>query len=129
MAARSAGGWWRMCSRSGGCLTMEDMAAAVPTWHDPLVASYRGLDVHTLPPPCEGFQCLLTLRILDGFDLGAMERDGVEHLDTVWRAIRLAAGVRIAQNKPRPAKLARILSEDWWRLCARGCATPPGGRR
>ena len=96
----------------GGCLTMEDMAAAVPTWHDPLVASYRGLDVHTLPPPCEGFQCLLTLRILDGFDLGAMERDGVEHLDTVWRAIRLAAGVRIAQNKPGPAALARILSEE-----------------
>jgi gamma-glutamyltranspeptidase/glutathione hydrolase len=96
----------------GGCLTMEDMAAVSPVWLDPLSAEYRGLRVHTLPPPCEGFQFLLTLRILDGFPLGAMERNGVDHLDVVWRAIRLAAGMRIAHNKPGPAALARMLAEE-----------------
>jgi gamma-glutamyltranspeptidase/glutathione hydrolase len=95
----------------GGCLTMEDMGAVSPVWLDPLAADYRGLRVHTLPPPCEGFQFLLTLRILEGFDLKAMEREGIEHLDVVWRAIRLAAGMRIAHNKPGPAALARMLSE------------------
>jgi len=30
----------------------------------------------------------------------------------VWRAIRLAAGMRIAHNKPGPAALARMLSEE-----------------
>ena len=32
--------------------------------------------------PSEAFQFLLTLRILDGFDLARLERNGVEHLDT-----------------------------------------------
>ncbi|MCC6716261.1 MAG: gamma-glutamyltransferase [Acetobacteraceae bacterium] len=96
----------------GGCITEEDLAAVKPRWVDPLAVSYRGLKMHTLPPPCEGFQWLLTLRILEGFNLGAMERNGVDHLDTVYRAIRLAAGVRIAQNNPKPAELAKILSDE-----------------
>lgn len=96
----------------GGCLTAQDLAAVSPVWRDPLAAAYRGVQMHTLPPPCEGFQFLLSLRILDGFDLKAMPRDGVEQLDTVWRAIRLAAGLRIAQNRPSPEVLQRILSEE-----------------
>lgn len=95
----------------GGCLTMPDLAAVAPAWHDPAVAAYRGLQVHTPPPPGEGFQFLLTLSILDGFELKAMERNGPDHLDAVWRAIRLAAGLRIAQNKPGLTALGRILSD------------------
>jgi gamma-glutamyltranspeptidase/glutathione hydrolase len=95
----------------GGCLTMDDLRAVKPVWSEPLAAGYRGLQVHTPPPPCEGFQYLLTLRILDGFDLAAMERGSVAHLDTVWRAIRLAAGARIAHNKPNAAALTEIFSD------------------
>lgn len=95
----------------GGCMTMHDLETVQPVWLDPLSASYRGMDVHSLPPPCEAFQYLLTLRILDGFDLASMERNGVEHLDAVWRAIRLAAGERIAYNKPSPETLARLMSD------------------
>jgi len=93
----------------GGCLTMGDLESVQPVWLDPLAASYRDLSVHTLPPPCEGFQYLLTLRLLDGFALAAMERNGIEHLDTMYRAIRLAAGVRIANNNPSPERLAELM--------------------
>jgi gamma-glutamyltranspeptidase/glutathione hydrolase len=96
----------------GGCLTLADLEEAAPVWLDPLSAAYRGLQVHTLPPPCEGFQYLLTLRILDGFDLSAMARNGVDHLDTMYRAIRLAAGTRIAHNNPSPERLSELLSDD-----------------
>ena len=96
----------------GGCLTLGDLEAVAPGWLDPLSAPYRDLVVHTLPPPCEGFQYLLTLRILDGFDLGGLARDGIDHLDIVYRAVRLAAGVRIAHNNPSPDKLASLLDED-----------------
>jgi gamma-glutamyltranspeptidase/glutathione hydrolase len=96
----------------GGCLTMDDLTDVAPAWIEPLQVAYRGLQVHTLPPPCEGFQFLLTLRILEGFDLGGMERNGVEHLDTVYRAIRLAAGARIAHNKPNADTLAWLLGDD-----------------
>jgi len=96
----------------GGCLSMSDLEAVKPVWKDPLTASYRGLTVNIPPPPCEGFQFLLTLRILEGFDVSAMERNGIDHLDTVCRAIRLAAGVRIANNNPTVEKARELLSDD-----------------
>ena len=99
-------------ARMGGSLTMADLAAVQPVWRDPLAVSYGGLRVHVPPPPCEGFQFLLTLRILDGFDLAAQDRNGIRHLDAVLRAIRLAAGIRIAHNDPDPETLARLLSDE-----------------
>jgi gamma-glutamyltranspeptidase/glutathione hydrolase len=101
----------RHVRKLGGCLTHRDLEAVRPQWLDPIVAEYRGMAIHTLPPPCEGFQYLLTLRILDGFDVARLERNGVDHLDLVWRAIRVAAGVRIAHNNPDPRKLKEMLSE------------------
>ena len=95
----------------GGSLTLDDLAAVKPVWKEPLAASYRGHVINTLPPPCEGFQFLLTLRILERFDLKRLVHNGSDHLDTVWRAIRLAAGERIAHNNPKPEKLAAILSD------------------
>jgi gamma-glutamyltranspeptidase/glutathione hydrolase len=40
-----------------------------------------------------------------------MKRNSVDHVDIVLRAIRLAAGVRIATGVPSPQKLAEILSD------------------
>jgi gamma-glutamyltranspeptidase/glutathione hydrolase len=94
----------------GGCLIQEDLDAVKPVWLDPASADYRGMTIYTPPPPCEGFQYLLTLRILDGFDLCKFERNGVEHLDLVYRAIRLAADTRIRYNNPTPKKLRELLS-------------------
>lgn len=96
---------------TGGCITLADLESYKPVWSDPATARYRDLTVNVPPPPCEGFQFLLALRILDGFDLARLEKDGVEHVDTVWRAIRLSAGERIASNNPSPAKLAEIMGE------------------
>jgi gamma-glutamyltranspeptidase/glutathione hydrolase len=67
--------------------------------------------VHVPPPPCEGFQFLLALRLLEGFELGGLAPLSVEHLDLVIRAIRMAAGVRIAENRPSAARLAEILGD------------------
>src|SRR5262249_12895942 len=107
--------------RFGGCLTLDDLADGKPLWLEPLRANYRGLLVHTLPPPAEAFQYLLTLRVLDGLDLSKFARNGVDHLDTLYRAIRLAAGVRIASNNPTPDRLAALMADDHVaRLAARG---------
>jgi gamma-glutamyltranspeptidase / glutathione hydrolase len=98
-------------SELGGCLTMEDLVETEPQWIDPVSASYRGRTIHVPPPPCEAFQYLLTLRILEGFELGKLQRNGTDHIDTVLRAIRVAAGVRIANGVPSKQKLAELLSD------------------
>ena len=95
-----------------GCLTMADLQAVSPAWGRPVSAAYRDLTVHVPRPPSQAFQYLLSLRILDGFDLGKMERNGVEHLNTVWRAMRLAAMERIAHDDPSAEELDRLLSDE-----------------
>jgi gamma-glutamyltranspeptidase / glutathione hydrolase len=95
----------------GGVLTMDDLMDSRAIWVDPVSVKYRGREIHVPPPPCEAFQYLLTLRILEGFDLARMPRNGTDHLDTVLRAIRLAAGVRITTGVPSKQKLAELLSD------------------
>jgi gamma-glutamyltranspeptidase / glutathione hydrolase len=113
-------------AKLGGCLTLGDLEEVKPEWKEPLTARYRDLVVSTLPPPSEAFQFLLTLRIVDGFDLARLERNGVEHLDLVWRSIRLAAGERIANNFPTAATLSKLLSDtNVERLRARVCDGKP----
>jgi gamma-glutamyltranspeptidase/glutathione hydrolase len=95
----------------GGCLTMDDLLDTKAYWIDPVAATYRGRSIHVPPPPCEAFQYLLALRILEGFDLAKLPRNGTDHIDTVLRAIRIAAGVRIANGVPSQQKLAELLSD------------------
>ncbi len=95
----------------GGVLTLDDLKEMRAEWQDPVAADYRGRTVHVPPPPCEAFQYLLTLRILEGFDLARLPRNGTDHIDTVLRAIRLAAGVRITTGVPSKQKLAELLSD------------------
>lgn len=96
----------------GGCLTMADLEAVSPAWGRPVSAVYRDLVVHTLRPPSQAFEFLLTLRILDGFDPGKAARDGAGHLDAVWRAVRLAALQRMAHPNPSPEVLDDIFAEE-----------------
>lgn len=96
----------------GGCLTMADLAAVAPVWEPPVTAAYRDLTVHTLHPPAQGFELLLALRILDGVELATLERDGVAHLDTVWRALRLAAMARMAHASPSLETMHGLLADE-----------------
>ncbi|WP_420405455.1 gamma-glutamyltransferase family protein [Nisaea sp.] len=95
----------------GGCMTEDDLAAVAPVWEAPVVTSYRGLDIHVPPPPAESFQFLLTLKLLEGLDVGALEHLSADHLDMVFRAVRLAAETRIRNNKCGPERVAELLDE------------------
>ena len=98
-------------SQAGGCITSRDLAAVRPRWVAPLDAAYRGWTVHVPPPPSEAFQYLLTLRILDGFDIARHPRGGADHLDVLWRAIRVAAGVRVRCDVS-PEGIASAFSDE-----------------
>lgn len=100
-----------LVSGAGGCITSRDLAAVRPAWVAPLDAAYRGWSVHVPPPPSEAFQYLLTLRLLDGFDIARHPRGSAGHLDLVWRAIRIAAGVRVRCDRSA-ASVAAVLSDE-----------------
>ncbi|WP_159993962.1 gamma-glutamyltransferase family protein [Roseomonas sp. 18066] len=112
--------------KMGGFITMADLDKVQPSWSDPLSTAYRGVTIHTLPPPSEAFQFILTMKILEAFEVATMQPQGVEHLDLMWRAIRLAAGERIYTNKPGPEQLARLLGDaNLDRLIARVKSADP----
>lgn len=55
---------------AGGIMTAEDLSSYLPKERAPLVGSYRGWTVVTMPPPSSGGVVLLqVLSVLEGFDL------------------------------------------------------------
>jgi gamma-glutamyltranspeptidase/glutathione hydrolase len=52
---------------NGGVLSMADLAAYRPTWHNPLVTSYRGHIVHAAPAPLGDAAFVSGLQVLDRF--------------------------------------------------------------
>jgi gamma-glutamyltranspeptidase / glutathione hydrolase len=97
----------------GGCMTMADLEAVQPIWEETVSAKFDGLDVHVPPPPAESFQFLLTLRLLEDIGLEKVEHLSADHLDPVFRAIRLAAETRIQNNKSSPAQVAELLGDNY----------------
>ncbi len=57
--------------KSGGCMTVEDLAAHVSTWEQPISVFYRGLRVYECPPNGQGIVALMALNLLAGFELPA----------------------------------------------------------
>lgn len=79
---------------AGGLLDMDDLAAVSVDPMTPVSAAYRGREVIELPPNTQGFVALLMLRILEGFDLGALDPLGPERFHLELEAARLAYAVR-----------------------------------
>jgi len=52
----------------GGIITREDLAKYQPVWRDPVVSTYRGYTLYTMPPSSSGGVTVTeTLNILEGF--------------------------------------------------------------
>ncbi len=56
----------------------------------PVSVSYRGYDIHQMPPNNQGLTALLMLNVLSGFPLGSLDPDGAERLHLEIEAGRLA---------------------------------------
>lgn len=95
----------------GGVITLRDLEAVDPPLETPIKAVYRDRLIHVPPPPAESFQFLLALRILDSFDVGSLGLLSAPHLDLVFRAIRIAAGLRIQHNRCSPQEAEALLAD------------------
>jgi gamma-glutamyltranspeptidase/glutathione hydrolase len=85
-----------------GVMTAADLAAYRPVWRPPLVGSYRGRPILTVPPPTSGGILVLeVLNLIEGFDLPGRRRSGfrpssANQLHLLAEAKKIAAADRDA---------------------------------
>jgi gamma-glutamyltranspeptidase/glutathione hydrolase len=82
--------------RHGGLLDADDLAAFTTKVETPVSARYRGYDVFKCGPWSQGPVFLQQLRLLDGYDLGAMGHNSADYIHLVTESAKLAFADREA---------------------------------
>jgi gamma-glutamyltranspeptidase/glutathione hydrolase len=104
------------CEKNGGFISLADLAAQKSDWVEPISTNYRGYTVYELPPNGQGLTALLTLNILEGFDLAALSRQRVRYYHTLIEATKLAFADRnryIADPAFSKVPVAELLSKEY----------------
>lgn len=74
----------------GGAMTAADLAAHTVDWVEPVSHPYRGYTLHEIPPATQGIGALMTLGMLEGFDMGSLSPDSADSLHLQIEAMKLA---------------------------------------
>lgn len=104
------------CQKNGGFLSMRDLAEHRSEWVEPISTTYRGYSIYECPPNGQGLTALLTLNILEGFDLSAMRAQPDLYYHTLIEATKLAFADRnryIADPAFAKVPVARLLSKEY----------------
>jgi gamma-glutamyltranspeptidase/glutathione hydrolase len=100
----------------GAVLTRSDLKDWRATWEEPLVSTYKGWSVSKTQSWSQGPVFLQALKILEGFDLTAMDPTGSEFVHTVTEVMKLAFADREAYyGDPNfyDIPMDYLLSEDY----------------
>ncbi len=103
----------RFSQAHGGLLTGADLATYEPAWLEPIFTDYRGYRIFCPPPPCSGIQYLITLNILEGFDLAAMGQGSADHIHHLAEAMKLAVADRTTYAPAPNPPVAGLLSKEY----------------
>ncbi len=76
--------------RHDALLSEEDLASHQADWVGTISQSYKGLDVHEIPPNGQGLAALIALGILKHHDVSQYEVDSAESLHLQLEAMKLA---------------------------------------
>ncbi|MFZ0062859.1 MAG: gamma-glutamyltransferase family protein, partial [Pyrinomonadaceae bacterium] len=104
------------CEKNGGYISMADLAAQKSDWVEPISTNYRGYTVYEIPPNGQGLTALLTLNILEGFDLAALSAQPDRYYHTLIEATKLAFADRnryIADPAFSKVPVGELLSKDY----------------
>ena len=93
----------------GGCMSMSDLEEVQPIWEQSVTTRFDGLDVHVPPPPADSFQFLITLAILDRIGFDGMQHLSSDHLDRVFRSVRMSSEWRIEHARCDADRLRALL--------------------
>ena len=75
-------------------LTAEDFARHRGEAVTPISTNYRGIDLVEIPPNTQGLTALVTLNILENFDLATLEPLGPDRFHLMLEAARMGFAVR-----------------------------------
>jgi gamma-glutamyltranspeptidase / glutathione hydrolase len=104
------------CQKNRGFLSMQDFAEHKSDWVEPISTDYRGYKVYECPPNGQGITALLTLNILEGFDLRAMATKPDAYYHTLIEATKLAFADRnryIADPAFAKVPVSQLLSKEY----------------
>jgi gamma-glutamyltranspeptidase/glutathione hydrolase len=104
------------CRQNGGFITQEDLAPQKAEWVEPISTNYRGYTVYECPPNGQGLTALLTLNILEGFDLASLAREPDRYYHTLIEATKLAFADRntyIADPAFVKVPVGQLLSKEY----------------
>ena len=103
--------------RGGGLISYRDLAEMEAAWRDPIEISYRGHTIVSMPPTSSGGATLAAMaKILEGFDLGALEWHGVEHvhlLAEAWKRAYADRNTYLADPDFVKMPLERMISDAY----------------
>lgn len=75
----------------GGPMTSEDLAGYRPVFRRPVVGSYRGYTIHSMPPPSSGGVHLVQiLNMLEGFPVGFLGHNSADGIHVMVESMKLA---------------------------------------
>ncbi len=80
----------RGCQEQGGLITEQDLANWKVKIEEPLMTTYKGIEVYKLQQWTQGPVMLQTLNILENFDLKSMGYNSAQYIHTLYQAMNLA---------------------------------------
>ena len=100
----------------GAAMTLEDLRGYRPEWVKPISRSYRGYELHEIPPNGQGIAALIALGIVERFDIADMPVDSVQSQHVQIEAMKLAfADLYKYVADPRSMEVTpeQMLSDDY----------------
>ena len=94
--------------RAGGQITLGDLAGYAVERRAPLTLDYRGVRLHTNPPPSSGgLLVAFGLALLEGMEVASLGAGSHDYLDTLVRVIDATAAGRWRRGPRRRARAER----------------------
>jgi gamma-glutamyltranspeptidase len=111
--AREIARWSRA---NGGLIDEADLRAQRAGWGEAISLRYRNVTLYETPPPTQGVSVLQMLRLLEPYDLGAMEYLGPDHVHLLVQVKQIAFHDRdrvLADPDFAKVPVERLLSEAY----------------
>ena len=100
--------------KTGGYLSLEDLADYRAEWVEPVHINYHGYDVWEMPPNGHGITALMALNILKGMEIGAKDTGDTFHKQIEAMKLAFADGMHyIADPRYMQTRVEELLSDAY----------------